>query len=171
MRRIWSRSGRRISRLQRCRMDFFEGSVCSAECMRSQGNWWIQKNGRGTERAANFPPATCGGRSSVPVKGIVNERVGAQCNMPRAGAGLRRRNAVASPMLGRIESLVAEQIRKAILGLGMPHPTSPAGVQTVSVGVAALLPAPEHGATHLLRLADQALYTSKHGGRNCVSSA
>jgi diguanylate cyclase (GGDEF)-like protein len=66
---------------------------------------------------------------------------------------------------------VAEQIRKAILGLGMPHPTSPAGVQTVSVGVAALLPAPEHGATHLLRLADQALYTSKHGGRNCVSSA
>jgi PleD family two-component response regulator len=44
-------------------------------------------------------------------------------------------------------------------------------VQTVSLGVAALVPESGEGSIHLMRLADQALYSAKLSGRNKVACA
>jgi diguanylate cyclase (GGDEF)-like protein len=64
---------------------------------------------------------------------------------------------------------VAEQIRCSTASLALPHPTNPSGVQTVSVGVAVLVPQNDQDAMTLLRLADQALYSAKLSGRNQVA--
>lgn len=67
----------------------------------------------------------------------------------------------------------AERLRKAILGLLMPHPESPVQFVTVSLGVAALnaLHYRQKQANSLLEQADQALYMAKRCGRNSVSVA
>ena len=65
---------------------------------------------------------------------------------------------------------VAEQIREAVHARHMPHRGSSEGVQTVSLGVAALVPN-NPDAMELVRLADQALYRAKDGGRNRVVAA
>lgn len=67
----------------------------------------------------------------------------------------------------------AERLRKAILGLLMPHPESPVQFVTVSLGVAALnaLHYRQKQANGLLEQADQALYMAKRCGRNSVSVA
>jgi diguanylate cyclase (GGDEF)-like protein len=61
---------------------------------------------------------------------------------------------------------VAELIRVAIEALGIPAAES--GCVTVSVGVAALVPADAMPPTDLIVLADAALYAAKHNGRNRV---
>ena len=66
---------------------------------------------------------------------------------------------------------IAEQIRLAAAALELQHPCSPCGFQTVSLGVAALVPAPDQGAMELVRLADRALYAAKLSGRNQVACA
>ncbi len=66
---------------------------------------------------------------------------------------------------------VAEQIRHCTAGLGLQHPSSPSGVQTISLGVAAMLPTSDQCPIHLVRLADQALYSAKLSGRNRVACA
>jgi diguanylate cyclase (GGDEF)-like protein len=66
---------------------------------------------------------------------------------------------------------VAEEIRCATEILAIHHPTSPFGVQTVSVGVASLAPVDGQVAMHLVRLADEALYNAKLLGRNQVAAA
>lgn len=65
---------------------------------------------------------------------------------------------------------VAEQIRLSVAGLGLPHPFSPCGVQTVSLGVAARVPDSGEASIELMKVADQALYAAKRAGRNQVIS-
>jgi len=63
---------------------------------------------------------------------------------------------------------VAEEIRQAMIRRAVPHPSSPSGVQTVSVGVAAVVPQDGQSMRELLRLADRALYRAKDSGRDRV---
>jgi diguanylate cyclase (GGDEF)-like protein len=65
---------------------------------------------------------------------------------------------------------VAEALRLNVEGLALPHPTSPSGVQTVSVGVAVRVPAKGQPSVDMMRFADKALYSAKLGGRNQVAS-
>jgi diguanylate cyclase (GGDEF)-like protein len=66
---------------------------------------------------------------------------------------------------------VAEEIRCSTETLALQHPTSPLGIQTVSLGVAALVPMDGQLAMHLVMLADEALYNAKLLGRNQVACA
>ena len=63
---------------------------------------------------------------------------------------------------------LAETIRIAAVGCGKPHPSTPLGVQTVSLGVAALIPRSAQRSVELINLADAALYRAKALGRNQV---
>ena len=64
---------------------------------------------------------------------------------------------------------MAERLRQAVAGLGIPHDASSvASVVTVSIGVATG-ESSEDGGDHLVSLADAALYRAKAAGRNCVS--
>jgi diguanylate cyclase (GGDEF)-like protein len=63
---------------------------------------------------------------------------------------------------------VAESVREAMADLGIPHPAAPSGRVTVSIGVAALVPAPGESAQALIEAADAALYAAKRRGRNAV---
>lgn len=66
--------------------------------------------------------------------------------------------------------LVAERIRESVEALKIDHPASPTNrYVTVSVGVAATVPAREQDPEILLRAADQALYDAKSGGRNSIA--
>ena len=65
---------------------------------------------------------------------------------------------------------VAEQIREAVVALSLKHPSSPCGVQTVSLGVAVRIPIDGQAPIELIRLADQALYSAKLSGRNQVAT-
>jgi diguanylate cyclase (GGDEF)-like protein len=65
---------------------------------------------------------------------------------------------------------VAEAIRTAVANLALPHRCGPAGIVTVSLGVAAVVPSPftalDTTPASLLASADAALYTAKAAGRN-----
>lgn len=76
--------------------------------------------------------------------------------------------AVLLPQTGRDGALAAaERIRQCVEALGIVHAGSPFGYVTISLGVAAFVPAsPEDAATRLLANADRALYTAKGAGRN-----
>jgi len=66
---------------------------------------------------------------------------------------------------------IAEEIRRGVEGLALVHPTTPSGVQTVSLGVAARVPVCGQAWVELMRLADEALYAAKRSGRNRVACA
>jgi diguanylate cyclase (GGDEF)-like protein len=66
--------------------------------------------------------------------------------------------------------LVAENLRAAILNLGIDHPGNSWLRVTVSVGCGAVTPPHGKGQPGLLRLADAALYQAKQNGRNCVET-
>ncbi len=64
--------------------------------------------------------------------------------------------------------LVAERVRLAVHGLGLPSGLEPASLVSVSIGVTGVADARTSTPAQLLRAADQALYTAKHAGRNQV---
>ncbi len=66
--------------------------------------------------------------------------------------------------------VLIETIRRAVQAEGMEHTEkSPAGVVTVSAGIAACIPQPGDEAEELLREADAAMYEAKRRGRNNVA--
>ena len=66
---------------------------------------------------------------------------------------------------------IAESVRAAVAGLALPNQDSPHGHVTVSIGVAVRHPHDGvSGADQLVKLADEALYAAKRGGRNQVRS-
>ena len=70
--------------------------------------------------------------------------------------------------------VVAEKVRYAVRTLGLPHEQGPAGIVTVSAGVA-LLEAEDalclaNPCAELIRLADAALYEAKEAGRDTVKT-
>lgn len=67
--------------------------------------------------------------------------------------------------------VVAERIRRAVETAGLSHPTTPQGVVTISVGVAAMQPRPGLSAELLIAAADAALYRAKQTGKNRVEAA
>lgn len=70
---------------------------------------------------------------------------------------------------GREAEAVAERMRMAVRNLGIEHhEPEPGAVVTISVGVAAIEPAPDRRSRGALQLADQALYEAKVRGRNRV---
>ena len=62
---------------------------------------------------------------------------------------------------------LAETLRSSVESLSLPHEASPAGVVTISVGVAAAVPEGESAAA-LVANADARLYEAKRAGRNRV---
>lgn len=67
---------------------------------------------------------------------------------------------------------IAEQLRLAIQRLKIPHEESSAGpIVTVSIGVSLVGPRQGRSPAGAVQLADEALYTAKRSGRNCVRFA
>jgi diguanylate cyclase (GGDEF)-like protein len=66
---------------------------------------------------------------------------------------------------------VAENIRQAVVTMNLPHSGNPNGVQTISIGVAAAVPAKNTALASLLTDSDHALYRAKYLGRNRVEGA
>ncbi len=65
--------------------------------------------------------------------------------------------------------IAAERLRSAVERLAIPHAAVPAGVVTLSVGVAAYHPGDAATVEELLEQADAALYRAKSAGRNRVA--
>ena len=61
---------------------------------------------------------------------------------------------------------VAESICQAVRELAIPHADQPAGIVTVSAGVASTSPANEATAASIIKAADACLYRAKSSGRN-----
>jgi diguanylate cyclase (GGDEF)-like protein len=64
-----------------------------------------------------------------------------------------------------------ERCRAAVQRLGIEHVGAPAGVLTISAGVAAFVPDRPVSTEEVLKLADVALYRAKAAGRNAVTVA
>jgi diguanylate cyclase (GGDEF)-like protein len=64
--------------------------------------------------------------------------------------------------------MLGEMLRARIENLRYHHPASPAGVVTISVGVAGSVPSRDASWVDLVRRADEALYQAKRAGRNRV---
>lgn len=79
-------------------------------------------------------------------------------------AVLPRTNALSAAAL-------AEVVRANIAALGIVNAAADAGVVTASIGVTSLSPDHFQGPEDLIRAADEALYSAKGAGRNCVRIA
>jgi diguanylate cyclase (GGDEF)-like protein len=67
--------------------------------------------------------------------------------------------------------LIAENIRQAVMAMGLVHEGSPYQVMTVSIGVASARPSCGSVGVALLEAADAALYQAKAAGRNGIRVA
>ncbi|GAB1369554.1 hypothetical protein MASR1M42_21060 [Azonexus hydrophilus] len=66
----------------------------------------------------------------------------------------------------------AEELRAAVVALGIPHADSPtANCVTLSIGVAVMQPNGENAPEALIAAADAALYEAKRNGRNRVTAS
>jgi diguanylate cyclase (GGDEF)-like protein len=80
--------------------------------------------------------------------------------------------AVILPDTGLDEAMiVAENIRLAVKQMELPHPCNPHGHQTISIGVAAVIPSVDQCFLSLLHDSDKALYSAKNLGRNRSEAA
>ncbi|MFC4788010.1 MULTISPECIES: GGDEF domain-containing protein [Giesbergeria] len=66
---------------------------------------------------------------------------------------------------------LVQSMCQAVRALQLPHPLSPFGIVTVSIGMAATIPRPNDQPSDLLQQADAALYQAKAAGRNQVVQA
>jgi diguanylate cyclase (GGDEF)-like protein len=64
--------------------------------------------------------------------------------------------------------MVAENIRRTLVGLGITHEGSPYQAVTVSIGIASARPSRESDGGAFLEAADKALYEAKAAGRNNI---
>jgi diguanylate cyclase (GGDEF)-like protein len=64
--------------------------------------------------------------------------------------------------------IAADRARAAVAALRLPHKDAVHGIVTISVGVAAFVPAEHKTPEQLFKLADEALYVAKESGRNQV---
>ena len=101
------------------------------------------------------------------IASIISETVGkGRTTVARYGG---EEFAVVLPGEGREHAhLLAERIRLAAIEMRLSHPCSPSGWQTVSLGVAALMPNGSQDVAELIGMADLALYRAKGLGRNQV---
>jgi len=65
----------------------------------------------------------------------------------------------------------AYHIQQGVWALALPHAETPAGIVTVSLGVASVVPSAQLIPDDLVQRADSALYRAKQAGRNCVRVA
>ena len=66
---------------------------------------------------------------------------------------------------------IASRLREKIEAMNLPHPSSPLGRVTVSIGVASVVPPRDgSGSGDFVRVADAALYDAKRQGRNRVAT-
>jgi diguanylate cyclase (GGDEF)-like protein len=65
---------------------------------------------------------------------------------------------------------VADRIASTILGLRIPHKESPFGIVTASIGIATVWPSGGGDPDALIRMADEALYAAKRGGRDRIET-
>ena len=70
-----------------------------------------------------------------------------------------------------VAQVIAERAREAVQALREEHAAAPAGIVTVSIGVACVVPAPDGSPAGLLDSADAELYEAKRTGRNKVAVA
>jgi len=64
---------------------------------------------------------------------------------------------------------IAEQVRRAVINLSIPHENSKTdNIVTVSIGLATVIPSHNQDSRTLISLADKALYEAKQEGRNRV---
>lgn len=68
-------------------------------------------------------------------------------------------------------AVLAERVRVAVERLRLDHPLNDTGIVTISLGIAAGLPAQWGDPARLMNAADQALYEAKASGRNRVCTA
>ena len=59
---------------------------------------------------------------------------------------------------------IVEDLRSRVI----PHPHSPSGFVTVSIGCATVYPEYGRNSAQLVDMADRALYSAKRAGRDCV---
>jgi diguanylate cyclase (GGDEF)-like protein len=72
-------------------------------------------------------------------------------------------------MTGEYVQEIAEDLRKSILALQIPHEESPtAPFVTASVGISVVRPKIGRSPDGAVQLADESLYSAKRSGRNCV---
>ena len=65
--------------------------------------------------------------------------------------------------------IVAEQLRKSIIDLAIPHASSSvAPIVTISLGATTMIPNPGTDAIELIKRSDEALYKAKRAGRNQI---
>lgn len=65
-------------------------------------------------------------------------------------------------------ALVAARVHQQLAELNIPHPGSPLGRITLSIGLACIEPSQDNQPYMLIAQSDQALYQAKHQGRNCT---
>jgi two-component system chemotaxis family response regulator WspR len=66
---------------------------------------------------------------------------------------------------------LAEDCRRHLEQLALPHPAAPGGAVTMSIGVASSMPGDASTIEELVAAADRALYDAKRSGRNRVGAA